>query len=94
MGLDSGYDMSSTTAPRKDHSMFDADLSGEMLNARLLRRLWSWLKPYRRMLLASAVLVLCASVFAVLMPIVFTVVVIDHIIMGTQETPSLGLETL
>ena len=94
MGLDSGYNMSSTTAPRKDHSMFDADLSGEMLNARLLRRLWNWLKPYRRMLLVSAVLVLCASLFAVLMPIVFTVVVIDHIIMGTQETPSLGLVTL
>ncbi|MCY4278934.1 MAG: ABC transporter ATP-binding protein [Gammaproteobacteria bacterium] len=77
-------------APR-DHSMFDADLSGEILNMRLLQRLWAWLKPYRTTLLLSAALVLLASFFAVLMPIVFTVVVIDHIILGTQETPSLGM---
>ncbi|MCY4199921.1 MAG: ABC transporter ATP-binding protein [Gammaproteobacteria bacterium] len=77
-------------APR-DHSMFDADLSGEILNMRLLQRLWAWLKPYRKTLLVSAALVLLASFFAVLMPIVFTVVVIDHIILGTQETPSLGM---
>ncbi len=80
-------------APR-DHSMFDADLSGEILNMRLLQRLWAWLQPYRATLLLSAALVLLASFFAVLMPIVFTVVVIDHIILGTQETPSLGMVAL
>ncbi len=77
-----------------DHSMFDADLSGEILNMRLLQRLWAWLQPYRATLLLSAALVLLASFFAVLMPIVFTVVVIDHIILGTQETPSLGMVAL
>ena len=84
----------SSKANTRDHSMFDADLSGEMLNLQLLGRLWQWLRPYRKTLLASAILVLLASGFAVLMPIVLTVVVIDHIIMGTQETPSLGMVAL
>ena len=81
-------------ANTRDHAMFDADLSGEMLNLRLLGRLWNWLRPYKKTLLSSALLVLLASTFAVLMPIVLTVVVIDHIIMGTQETPSLGMVAL
>ena len=81
----------SSKAPARDHSIFDADLSGELLNLSLLGRLWKWLKPYRKTLLASAVLVLLSSLLAVLMPIVLTVVVIDHIILGTRETPSLGM---
>lgn len=81
-------------ANTRDHAMFDADLSGEMLNIRLLGRLWKWLRPYKKTLLSSALLVLLASTFAVLMPIILTVVVIDHIIMGTQETPSLGMVAL
>ncbi len=74
-----------------DHSVFEADISGELLNLKLLARLWHWLEPYRKRLLVSTLLVLLASLCAVLMPIVLTVVVIDHIILGTQQTPSLGM---
>ena len=39
---------------QRDHSMFDADLSGAALNMHLLGRLLQWLKPYRKALMRSA----------------------------------------
>ncbi len=85
---------SRTEAPaRRDHSMFDAELSGAVMNVSLLRRLLRWLKPYRITFAASAVLVLIASTLQVMMPVVFSIVVIDHILRGetTGTTPDLGM---
>ncbi len=82
-----------STKPKRDHSLFDAELSGTVLNTRLLRRLLAWMKPYRLTFAASGLLVLAASTFQVLLPIIVSLVVIDHIIRGEVEhaTPDLGM---
>jgi len=78
---------------RRDYAMFDAELSGAVMNVSLLGRLLRWLKPYRVTFGVSAVLVLIASTLQVMMPIVISVVVIDHILQGVESTmtPDLGL---
>lgn len=77
----------------RDHAMFDAELSGAVMNLGLLRRLLHWLRPYRVTLTVSAVLILFASTLQVLMPVVFSIVVIDHILAGEAApvTPDLGM---
>ena len=77
----------------RDYSMFDAELSGAVLNLGLLRRLLAWLKPYRVTFAVSAVLVLITSALQVLLPIILSLVVIDHILRGTDEVaaPDFGL---
>ncbi len=81
---------------RRDHSLFDADLSGAVLNTRLLRRLLAWMKPYRITFAVSGLLILAASTFQVLLPIIVSLVVIDHIILGETEhaAPDLGMVEL
>lgn len=78
---------------QRDYSMFDAELSGAVLNLHLLRRLMHWMKPYRLTFALSAVLVLFASSLAVLLPVIISIVVIDHIIRAETEnvTPDLGM---
>ena len=85
-----------TAAPRRDYSMFDAELSGAVLNLSLLRRLLRWMKPYRVTFFVSAVLILLASTLQVMQPVIISVVVIDHIIRQESETlaPDLGLVDL
>lgn len=79
--------------PRRDYAMFDAELSGAVLNISLLRRLLHWMKPYRLTFALSAVLILLASTLQVLLPVIISIVVIDHIIRGETEnvTPDLGM---
>jgi ATP-binding cassette subfamily B protein len=67
--------------------MFDADLSGAVLNMHLLGRLVRWLKPYRFRLILSTVLVLIASYAAVVMEILISRVLVDYIIVGETESP-------
>tara|TARA_B100000809_G_scaffold242965_1_gene267534 strand:- start:1281 stop:3122 length:1842 start_codon:yes stop_codon:yes gene_type:complete len=67
--------------------MFDADLSGAVLNMHLLGRLVRWLKPYRLRLILSTVLVLVASYAAVVMEILISRVLVDYIIVGETESP-------
>ena len=78
---------------RRDYSMFDADLTGQMFNLSLLRRLMHWMRPYTFTLLVSAGLILLASSLQVLLPIVVYLVGVDHIIKGNtgQDTPDMGL---
>ena len=78
---------------KRDYSMFEADLSGQVLNMHLLGRLLSWLKPYRYSLLISSALVLIASTFQVVLPIIISLVAIDHIFRGESDadTPDFGL---
>ena len=88
--------MAESTANRRsqrDYSMFDAELSGAVLNMSLLRRLLSWMKPYRVTFATSAALILLASSLQVLLPVIISIVVIDHIIRGETEnvTPDLGM---
>ena len=46
-----------TTKPalRRDHSMFEAELSGAVLNVHLFVRILHWLKPYKLILELSFV---------------------------------------
>jgi ATP-binding cassette subfamily B multidrug efflux pump len=85
--------MSEQAANPRDHSMFDAELSGAVLNLHLFGRLMRWLKPYRWSLIVSTVLVLIASFAAVLMEIVISRVLVDYIIVGETESnmPDLGM---
>ena len=76
---------------RRDYSMFDADLTGNVLNFKLLARLLKWLVPYRVQFLQSAALVLVTSTLAVLLPIIISIVVIDHIIRGDVPETAMDL---
>jgi ATP-binding cassette, subfamily B, multidrug efflux pump len=75
------------TSNGRDHSMFDAELSGAVLNMHLLGRLVRWLKPYRFRIILSTVLVLVASYAAVVMEILISRVLVDYIIVGESESP-------
>ena len=77
----------------RDYSLFEADLSGATLNLALLRRLLEWMKPYKITFCVSALLVIVTSALQVLLPVVLSIVVIDHIIRGetTSDVPDFGL---
>jgi len=80
----------------RDYSMFDAELSGAVLNMSLLGRILGWMKPYKYMFALSAVLVLVWSTLHVMLPVIISVVVVDHII-GNQadsQAPDFGLVAL
>ena len=62
--------------------MFDAELSGAVLNLHLFGRIMKWLKPYRLSLIVSTVLVLISSYAAVVMEILVSRVLVDYIIIG------------
>ncbi|MEE4302131.1 MAG: hypothetical protein V2J24_22015, partial [Pseudomonadales bacterium] len=82
-------------APRhpEEYAAFDAELSGRAVEGRLLARLFAWLAPYRGELIVSVVAVLAASLFAVLMPVVVSRVVIDGLLVADQPVrlPDLGM---
>ncbi|MCP4756224.1 MAG: ABC transporter ATP-binding protein [Proteobacteria bacterium] len=80
----------------RDYSIFDAELSGQVLNMRLLGRLFGWLRPYRPTVFLGAVLVLMSATMAVLMPVVVSLVAIDTILMKRvgREMPDFGMNAL
>jgi len=89
--------VSAEATPARDHSVFEADLSGRTFSWRLLRRLLGWLRPHRRLAGASALFVLAASTLAVLGPLVISRVVIDGILApGSADTdaPDFGMQEL
>ena len=81
------------TSSRRDYAMFDAEITGAVLNLSLLRRLLHWMKPYRGTFAVSGLLILLASTLQVLQPVIISVVVIDHIIRGEADVlaPDLGM---
>jgi len=91
-----GNQQSGARVPERDHAMFDAELSGAVLNFQLLTRILTWLVPYKLRLWASAALVLAASFAAVLMEVVISRVLVDYIIVGDTDSPmpDLGLIAL
>jgi ATP-binding cassette subfamily B multidrug efflux pump len=81
-------------SPRqRDHSLFEAELSGNVLNLSLLRRVLGWLVPYRFSLIVSSILVLAASLATVMMEVVISRVLVDYVIVGEQDSmmPDFGL---
>ncbi len=81
-------------SPRqRDHSLFEAELSGNVLNLSLLRRVLGWLVPYRFSLIVSSILVLAASLATVMMEVVISRVIVDYVIVGEQDSmmPDFGL---
>ena len=86
--------MADTQVEIRDYSMFDAELSGTAMNLTLLRRLMKWLQPYRRTFALSVVLVLISSTLAVLLPVVMSIVIIDHIILQEVDVQTLDLGTI
>ncbi len=84
------------SAPHRDYSMFDAELTGAVMNLSLLRRLMRWMRPYRVTLAVSALLVIIASTLQILLPVVISLVGIDYIIGGRTDggTPDMGMVDL
>ena len=80
-------------AVTRDYAIFDADISGAVLNMQLLRRLLRWLAPYKVQLFLSTVLVLLASTLQILLPIIISLVVIDHVLRNesSTDTPDFGM---
>ena len=80
-------------AAKRDYALFDADLSGAVLNLSLLRRLLAWLAPYRPTFILSGLLVVASSTLQVLLPVIMSIVVIDGIIQGNADSniPDLGM---
>lgn len=85
--------MNSEPQAKRNYAMFDADISGAVLNIQLLKRLLRWLAPYKATLLVSTVLMLIASTLQVLLPMIISLVAIDHIIRGesSSDSPDFGL---
>ena len=63
----------------RDYTVFDAELAGKAFDARLLRRLFQWIRPHWREALWSGLLVIAASVLAILMPVIVTRVVVPPV---------------
>ena len=78
---------------KRDYAIFEADISGAVLNMQLLRRLLRWLAPYKLQLLLSTVLGLLASTLQILLPIIISLVVIDHVLRdeSSTDTPDFGM---
>ncbi|MYD45711.1 MAG: ABC transporter ATP-binding protein [Gammaproteobacteria bacterium] len=85
--------MNVRTQTSRDYSAFEADLSGAILNTRLLLRLLKWLKPYWFTLSVSILLVCISSFFAIVLLLISSIVVIDHIIRREIDVfvPDFGL---
>ena len=75
------------SSPNRDHSTFDSELSGAVLNLQLFGRIMYWLQPYRIMLFISLILILIASYLTVIMEIMISRVLVDYIIVGDIESP-------
>ena len=83
----------SNQSAQRNYAMFDAELSGAVLNMHMLGRIWRWLNPYKLRLLLSAVLILITSFFAVIMEIIISRVLVDYVIIGEADSnmPDLGM---
>ena len=75
---------------------FEDAIAGQRVDLGLLRRLLGWLVPERRGLALSGLLVLVTALFQVILPVILSVVVIDHLLLGEESpaAPDLGLIAL
>ncbi|MEZ5560973.1 MAG: ABC transporter ATP-binding protein [Pseudomonadales bacterium] len=81
---------------RRDYSVFEAELAGKAFDARLLGRLFGWIGPHWRFAVLSGLLVMAASVLAILMPVIVSRVVIDGLLVQDQplRLPDFGMTWL
>ncbi len=89
----SGRGMSTT---QRDYAIFDAELAGKSFNARLIGRLFDWVRPHWRLAAISGLLVLVASVLAILMPVIVSRVVIDGLLAAPRPVvlPDFGMNAV
>jgi len=82
-----------TREVERDYSIFDEELSGQVLNLRLLKRLLGWLRPYRARIVFGIITILISATMAVLMPVVISLVAIDGILLKRTgiEKPDFGM---
>ena len=66
--------------PMRNYSAFDAQLAHRALNMRLFLRLLKWAKPYRVTLIVSALLIIVASGFSTLTPVLQNRIIVDEIL--------------
>jgi ATP-binding cassette subfamily B protein len=87
--------ISAAKKPR-DYAVFDAELAGKSFNARLLARLLTWVRPHWPDALISGLLVLVASVLAIMMPVIVTRVVIDGLLTAQRPVvlPDFGMNAV
>jgi ATP-binding cassette subfamily B protein len=87
---------SDNSSEKLDHSIFEADIHGQAMNLVYLNRLLGWVRPHRKLAASSIVLVLLASILAVLLPVIVGRVVIDGVIMGQADAllPDFGMNAL
>jgi ATP-binding cassette, subfamily B, multidrug efflux pump len=83
--------MTEQARPERDYSVFDNDIEGKRLDSQLLKRLFSWLRPYRMRVLLAVLCVLLGASAAVLAPVIVTRVVIDGLLLPTVSTDA-GVE--
>jgi ATP-binding cassette subfamily B protein len=81
---------------RRDHSIFDAELSGRSFDFRLTLRLLRRLHPYRRRVAGSVACILGMSLGAVLLPVITARVVIDGVLLRASgpAAPDFGMQEL
>lgn len=81
---------------QRDYAIFDAELAGKSFNARLIGRLFVWVRPHWRLAAISGLLVLVASVLAILMPVIVSRVVIDGLLNAPRPVvlPDFGMNAL
>jgi ATP-binding cassette subfamily B protein len=81
---------------RRDHSIFDAELSGRSFDLRLTLRLLRRLRPYRVRVAGSVACILGMSLGAVLLPIITARVVIDGVLLQAEgrAAPDFGMHEL
>ena len=66
--------------PMRNYSAFDAQLAHRALNMRMFLRLLKWAKPYRVTLIVSALLIIVASGFSTLTPVLQNRIIVDEIL--------------
>ncbi|MEN8184310.1 MAG: ABC transporter ATP-binding protein [Myxococcota bacterium] len=81
---------------RRDHSIFDAELSGRSFDLQLTLRLLHRLHPYRRRVAASVACIFGMALGAVLLPVITTRVVIDGVLLPEpgRAAPDFGMVEL
>jgi ATP-binding cassette subfamily B multidrug efflux pump len=86
-------DANPATREERDHSVFDAELSGQAFDFQLLRRLLRWMRPHWARAALSGIFVVAASILAVLAPVVLARVVIDGILVPESgfTAPTFGM---
>ncbi len=82
--------------PKRDYSVFEDDIETTGVDFALLKRLFSWMKPYRTQGFMAIGLVLLSASAAVLAPVVISRVVVDGILLPESATtaPDFGQKAL